>query len=196
MREDDLMVRRRVRITHRSHSLPMMTDRYVRARRRVLSRLGTLMWTLPALMTAVLLLAGCQQQREEPPDERRARLLAAENAEMQQQMTARQAENQALQQEYTKELRQRDEELATCKARVAELQKDLEEGIAERVRSVTAAVVDENARLRQEVEALTAEIARLKTRVERQTVERERLIGEIERLEIEIERLTEEAETR
>lgn len=119
--------------------------------------------TIPALITAVLLLAGCQQQQEEAPNERMARLLAAENAEMRQQMMARQAGNQALQQKYAKELQQRDEELAKCKGRIAELQKDLEEGIAERVRGVTAAVVDENARLRQEVESLKAEIARLKT---------------------------------
>lgn len=135
-----------------------------------------------AAVVAMIVLAGCQQQ-EEAPNEKMARLLAAENAEMRQQMAARQAENEALRQKHAKELQQRDEELATCKARIAGLQEDLEEGIAERVRSVTAAVVDENARLRQEVESLRAEIARLKTEVERQTAERERLKAEMGRLQ-------------
>ncbi len=119
-------------------------------------------------MTAVLLLAGCQQPQEEAPNERMARLLAAENAEMRQQMMARQAENQALQQKYAKELQQRDEELAQCQARIAELQRDLEEGIAERVRSVTTAVVDENAGLRKEIEELRAQVEKLKEQIEAQ----------------------------
>jgi chromosome segregation ATPase len=133
-------------------------------------------------IVTLMVLAGCQQP-EEAPNEKVARLLAAQNAELRQETMARLAENQALQHKHAIELQRRDEELAKCKARIAELQKDLEEGIAERVRSVTTAVMDENAKLRKEVETLRAEITRLKTEVERQRAERERLKAEMERLQ-------------
>lgn len=131
------------------------------------------------------LVAGCQQQ--ETPNDTQARLVAAQNIELQEQLAARQAQLAALEQKHEEELRARDEELAQCRTRIKALQKDLEEGIAERVRSVTTAVVDENARLRQEVEALRAEITRLKTEVEQQTAERERLKAETERLQPPVE---------
>jgi cell division protein FtsB len=77
-------------------------------------------------------------------------------------LSARQAEIQALQQKQAAELRRRDEELAKCKARIDALQKDLEKNVAERVRSVTSTVMDDNARLRQEVADLKAQIEKLK----------------------------------
>ncbi len=112
-----------------------------------------------------MVLAGCQQQQQqapEPPNERQARLLAAQSADLQQQLAARQAEIDALRKKHTQELRQRDEELARCKARIELLQKDIEKGIAERVSGVATALLEDNAKLRKEIERLHAEIERLK----------------------------------
>ena len=112
-------------------------------------------------VVAVMFLTGCQPPQE-APNQPQARLMAAQDADLQKQLTARQAEITALRQKQAQELRQRDEELANCKTRIEALQKDLEKGIDERVKSVTAAVLDENAKLRQEVEQLKAQIEKLK----------------------------------
>jgi uncharacterized protein HemX len=125
------------------------------------SRIFALLALLVTLAVAVFVFAGCQPQPA-TPNEKQARLLAAQNRDLEQQLTARQAEIQALQQKQAAELRRRDEELAKCKARIDALQKDLEKNVAERVRSVTAAVMDENAKLRQEVADLKAQIEKLK----------------------------------
>jgi uncharacterized lipoprotein YajG len=114
-----------------------------------------------ATMVAVMLFAGCQQQQE-APSQQQARLLAAQDADLQKQLAAREAEIKTLQQKHTQELRLRDQELIRCKVRIDALQQDLQKGIDARVKSVMATVMDENAKLRQEVEQLRAEIAKLK----------------------------------
>ncbi len=116
-----------------------------------------------AAVAVMILFAGCQQQQE-APSQQQARLLAAQDADLQKQLAARQAEIATLQQKHAKELRQRDLELLQCKARIDALQRDLEKGINERVKNVTATVMDENAKLRQEVEQLQARIASLKAK--------------------------------
>jgi hypothetical protein len=110
---------------------------------------------------ALVLLAGCQQPGE-APDGRQTRLLAAENADLQRQLAARQAEIEALQQRQTKELRQRDYELIRCKARIAVLEQKLKQGADERATGVAAVVMDENAKLRRQVEELQAQVEKLK----------------------------------
>jgi len=113
-----------------------------------------------AVVIAAIFIAGCQQpqQTADAPNEKQARLLAAQNADLQKQLAARQAEIATLREKHSQDLRQRDEELARCKARIETLQKEIDRGIAERVSGVTAAVMEENARLRQEVERLKAEL--------------------------------------
>jgi outer membrane murein-binding lipoprotein Lpp len=113
-----------------------------------------------AAVVAVAVVAGCQ--RQEAPNQQRARLLAAQDADLQKQLAAREAEIKALQQKHTQELRLRDQELIRRQVRIDALQQDLQKGIDARVKNVTATVMDENAKLRQEVEQLKAEIARLK----------------------------------
>jgi hypothetical protein len=130
--------------------------------------MGNRIFGFAAALLVVVVFAGCQQpqaanQPQEAPSQQQARLLAAQDADLQKQLAARQAEIETLQKTHAKELRQRDLELLQCRARIDALQKDLEKGIDERVKSVTAAVMDENAKLRQEVEQLKAQIEKLKT---------------------------------
>jgi len=117
-----------------------------------------------AAVVTIVFFAGCQQpqQAPEPPNERQARLLAAQSADLQQQLATRQAEIDALRKKHADELRRRDDELAQCKARIELLQKDIEKGIAERVSGVATALLEENAKLRREIERLQAEVDRLK----------------------------------
>jgi hypothetical protein len=120
----------------------------------------------PGILTALvaaMVFTGCQQPQQKAPNEQQARLLAAQNADLQKQLDARQAESKTLQEKNNQELRKRDQELIRCKVRIDSLQQELKKGIEERVKSVTAPVLDENAKLRQEVEQLKAQIDKLKT---------------------------------
>ncbi len=115
-----------------------------------------------AALVAMLVFAGCQQPQE-APNQQQARLLAAQNADLQKQLETQQAEIKILQEKHTKELRLRDQELIRCKVRIDALQQEIKKGIDQRVQTITARVLDENAKLRQEIEQLKAEIAKLKT---------------------------------
>jgi len=114
-----------------------------------------------AALVAMLVFAGCQQPQE-APNQQQARLLAAQNADLQKQLEARQAEIKVMQEKHTKELRLRDQELIRCKVRIDALQQEIKKGIDQRVGTITARVLDENANLRQEIEKLKAEIEKLK----------------------------------
>jgi uncharacterized lipoprotein YajG len=113
-------------------------------------------------LAAMAVFAGCQQPAQEAPNQQQARLLAAQNAELREQLEFRQAEIKVLQEKYTKELRLRDQELIRCRVRIDALQQEIQKGIDQRVRTITARVLDENAKLRQEIEQLEAQIEKLK----------------------------------
>jgi hypothetical protein len=107
-------------------------------------------------------LTGCQQPAQEAPNQQQARLLAAQTADLQRQLEARQTEIKVMQETHTKELRVRDQELIRCKVRIDALQQEVKKGIDQRVQTITARVLDENAKLRQENEQLKAEVEKLK----------------------------------
>jgi len=105
--------------------------------------------------TVVLFWAGCRQmQQQEPPNEKQTRLLAAQREDLRRALAAKDAEIASLRNEHARELQQRDEEQARLRARIEAMQKEIDKGIAERVGSLTTAVMDDNARLRKEIEQL------------------------------------------
>jgi outer membrane murein-binding lipoprotein Lpp len=116
---------------------------------------------IPAVIVAAIFFAGCQQPQE-APNQQQARLLAAQNADLQRQLQARQAEIKIMEEKYTRELRRRDQELIRCKVRIDALQQEIKKGTDQRVGTITARVLDENAKLRQEIERLKAQIEELK----------------------------------
>ncbi|UCD50429.1 MAG: hypothetical protein JSW27_23255 [Phycisphaerales bacterium] len=118
---------------------------------------GLLMVSLPA--------GGCR--REQTPDTKQARLIAAESMQLKKRLADLEDEIARLKAQHAQDLKQREDQLAACRRRVEALEKDLQKGIAERVNSVTATVMDENARLRQEIERLRAEIEPLNARPSR-----------------------------
>lgn len=100
-------------------------------------------------------LAGCgRPQAQEAPNEKQARLLAAQSADLQKALAARDAEIATLRRTHAQDLQQRDAELAQCRARIEALQREVDKGIAERVGSLATAVMEDNARLRREIEQL------------------------------------------
>ncbi|HSV99769.1 MAG TPA: hypothetical protein VLI39_06335 [Sedimentisphaerales bacterium] len=107
------------------------------------------------IAAVVMSLAGCRQpQTQEAPNEKQARLLAAQSADLQKALAARDDQIATLQRKHAQDLEQRDAELAQCRARIEALQREVDKGIAERVGSLTTAVMDDNARLRKEIERL------------------------------------------
>lgn len=104
-------------------------------------------------------LAGCgQPQQQEAPNEKQARLLAAQSADLQRALAARDAEIATLRRTHAQDLQQRDAELAQCRARIEALQREVDRGIAERVGSLATAVMEDNARLRREIEQLKRQV--------------------------------------
>ncbi len=121
--------------------------------------------TLVLVLTAGGLSAcvsGCRQ--EATPEARQARLIAAESIQLKERLAERDAEMERLQAHYAREIERRQQQLEACRKRIEALEKDLHSGIAQRVDSVMAPVMAENARLRKEIETLRAEIERLKSR--------------------------------
>ncbi|MHC4517937.1 MAG: hypothetical protein ACYTAS_05065, partial [Planctomycetota bacterium] len=64
------------------------------------------------------------------------------------------AETAKLKRQHIEDVKKLEDELTACRNRNEHLQKDLQEGIAERADSVTATVMAENARLRDEIKRL------------------------------------------
>jgi len=102
---------------------------------------------------------GCRRQKT--PDTKQARLIAAESMQLKKRLADLEDQIGTLKARHADDLEQREDQLAASRKRIDALEKDLQQGIAERVKSVTAAVMDENTRLRREITRLRAEIAKL-----------------------------------
>jgi flagellar motility protein MotE (MotC chaperone) len=121
----------------------------------------------------VLAGAGCQSAAggsDQPdigtPDAKKARLIAAENIDLKNALKSRDAEIERLKQQHLKELDQHQKSLADCKQRNDTLEKELKQGLEQRVNDITSRMVDENARLHEELANLKAEIQRLKEQMQ------------------------------
>ncbi len=105
--------------------------------------------------------SGCRQ--EAAPEARQARLIAAESIQLRERLAERDAEMEQLRARHAREIEQKQQQLAACQKRIEALEEDLRSGIAQRVDSVMAPVMTENASLRRELETLRAEVERLKS---------------------------------
>ena len=101
------------------------------------------------LLIVLLFVVGCRQDKT--PQAKQARLIAVENMQLKERLADIEAR-------HANEFGRCQEELAVCRRRIETLERDLQKGIAARVNSVTMAVMNENARLRQEIEQLRAEV--------------------------------------
>lgn len=120
-----------------------------------------------ALVTALLIFSslagGCRQERT--PQAKQARLIAAESMQLKGRLADLEARMDQRQTRYASDMRQLKGQLAASRKLNESLRKDLQNGIAERVNSVTVAVMGENATLRREIQQLRAEIEKLEARL-------------------------------
>ena len=108
--------------------------------------------------------AGCQQQ--EAPGEQKSRLIAAENMQLKKDIARRDQEMEALKARHEKEMAKQQEQLTKCLERKEALEKRRQQNVKEQVESVLAVVVDENAKLREEIKELKAQIKLLQEQTE------------------------------
>ena len=117
-----------------------------------------------AFIALVVFGAGCQQQ--EVPGEQKSRLIAAENIQLKKDIARRDQEIEALKVQHDKEMAKQQEQLTKCLERKEALEKRLQQNIKEQVDSVLAVVVDENAKLREEIREMKAQIKQLQEQTE------------------------------
>ena len=122
---------------------------------------------LLAIGVVVLFCASCQQSpgrlsAEELPGEKKTRLIVAENMQLKQELARREDEIARLKIRHEKEMKQQQEQLTKCLEAKEALEKQLRQNLKEQVESVLNTVVDENAKLREEIKQLKAEIEKLR----------------------------------
>ena len=114
------------------------------------------------LAIGVVIMVGVGCQEAEVPSTKKARLIASENMQLKKQLEQRDSEIEEIKNQHDKEIKQREEQTAKCLQQKQALQKKLHEDIQERVDEVLMAVVEENARLQEEIGKLKAQIEELK----------------------------------
>ena len=81
-------------------------------------------------------------------------------------LAQRDKEIEKLKAQHDKEMTQQQEQLAKCLERKDALQKQLQQSVKEQVDSVLTVVVEENAKLREEIKKLKAQIKELQEQVD------------------------------
>jgi predicted nucleic acid-binding Zn-ribbon protein len=131
---------------------------------------------LVLVISVSLFCASCQQSprpasslskgrlsAEELPGEKKTRLIVAENMQLRQDLARRDDEIAKLNIRHEKEMKQQQEQLAKCLEAKEALEKQLRQNLKEQVESVLTTLVEDNAKLREEIKQLKAEIEKRKT---------------------------------
>jgi len=108
-----------------------------------------------AICIAIVTCAGCQEQ--ELPSEKKSRAIAAENIQLKKGLKQRDEKIEQLKKQYEEQMQQQKEQLAKCLNQKEALEKQLQKNVKDQVDDVLATVIDENAKLREEVKKLKEE---------------------------------------
>ena len=122
-----------------------------------------LVFSAIGIVGIMILAVGC---RQEQVSDKKARLIAAENIELKREVASRDTEMEKLKELHQKEIERQEKILVECKERNGVLEKELKQDLEERVSGITSTVMNENAKLREEINNLKAEIQKLKRQVE------------------------------
>jgi TolA-binding protein len=110
---------------------------------------------LLAIGVAIVTCAGCQE--ENLPTDKMSRAVAAENIQLKKELKQRDEKIEQLKKQYDKQMQQQNEQLAKCLKQKEALEKQLQKNVKDQVDDVLATVIDENAKLREEIKKLKGE---------------------------------------
>ncbi len=112
-----------------------------------------------AVSVVVMSIAGCGNQ--EPPGVKKSRLIAVENMRLTKELGQRNKEIERLNELHNKESKKQEKLLAKCVQEKESWKKKARQNVRNQVKGVFDAVMEQNAKLRDENEKLKAQIEKL-----------------------------------
>ncbi len=113
-----------------------------------------------AVCVVVMLIAGCGNQ--EPPSVKKSRLIAVENMRLKKELGQRSRENERLNELHNKEIKRQEKLLAECMQEKESWKQKARQNVRNQVKDVFDAVMEQNAKLRDENEKLKAQIEKIR----------------------------------
>jgi DNA repair exonuclease SbcCD ATPase subunit len=114
---------------------------------------------LAAGITIIMLSAGCQE--EELQSDKKNRVIAAENIQLKKEIKKRDEKIERLKKQHEKKLQQQEELLDKYAKQKEALEKQLQKGVKNQIDDVLTNLIEENAKLRDEINRLEAELEEL-----------------------------------
>jgi len=112
-----------------------------------------------AVCVVVMLIVGCAEQA--PPGVKKSRLIAAENMQLKRELEQRSKEIERLKELHNRESRKQEKILAECVQEKDSWKQKARQNVKNQVKGVFDAVMEQNAKLREENEKLKAQIEKL-----------------------------------
>ena len=112
-----------------------------------------------AVSVFVISIAGCGV--EEPPSVKKSRLIAVENVQLASDLEQRSKEIEKLKELHNKEIKRQEKLLAECVQEKESWKQKARQNVRNQVKGVFDAVMEQNAKLREENKKLKAEIEKL-----------------------------------
>ena len=112
-----------------------------------------------AVGVVVMSIAGCGNQ--EPPSVKKSRLIAVENMRLTKELERRDKEIESIKELHNKEIKKQEKLLAKCLEEKESWKQKARQNVRNQVKGVFDAVMEQNAKLREENEKLKAQIEKL-----------------------------------
>ncbi len=112
-----------------------------------------------AVCVVVMLIAGCGNQ--EPPSVKKSRLIAVENMRLTKELGQRSKEIERLNELHNKEIKKQEKLLAECVQEKESWKQKARQNVRNQVKDVFDAVMEQNAKLRDENEKLKAQVEKI-----------------------------------
>ncbi len=113
-----------------------------------------------AVGVVVISIAGCGQP--EPPSEKMSRLISVENTRLKKELELLNSQIERLTKLHNKENKKQDKLLAKCMQEKENWKQKAQQNVRNQVKGVFDAVMEQNAKLREENEKLKAQIEKLR----------------------------------
>ena len=111
-------------------------------------------------IVVIMLIAGCDEEQNLSSTKsavKKHKLIAAENMRLKKELKQRDKEIERQKELHDKEIKQQQDSLAKCQLQKEALKKQLQQNIKEQVDKVLMAVMEQNAKLQEEIKDLEAQ---------------------------------------